>query len=175
MSNFKLVGTCSGVIFEKDDKRFAVTKGIDGDIWFESSDANLNMDISFHSRNRSEWRSYEVFEDLLESIVGRFVLSGDVMGEGQIRYRDFIDFENKVITWHSDSGLDNVLRISYDKEKVNVSITKDINAKKHMNNGVRIRNDGSEYGTYYQQFTRFYRDICGLERETRPLQKKKID
>lgn len=173
MGDFKLVGTCSGVIFEKDNKKFSVTKGIDGDIWFESSDANLSMDINFSSRNRSEWRSYEIFEDLLEHIVGKFVLRKDVLGRGNLRYKDFIDIENRVITWHSDSSLDNVLRISYTKEKVNISITKDPSAKEHMNNGVRIRTDGSEYGTYYQQFTKFYTQICEFERQSKPMQKKK--
>lgn len=178
MSDFKLVGTCSGVAFEKDGKRFAVAKGIDGDVWFETRDTNLSMDIDFHSRNRSEWRSYSVFEDLLEHIIGKFILRGDTLGEYPLRYADFIDFDNKTITWHSDSGTDNVLKISYDERKVTVEIIKDAKASSNTNNSVRIRTDGSEYGTYYQQFDDFYKDMCRLEREVNPkveapVQKKK--
>ena len=77
---------------------------------------------------------------------------------------DFIDFKNKVITWHSDSGTDNVLKFEYtDNRTIKISISKYEGSKDYHNNSVRIRTSGSEYGYYYQEFLEFFRHLLVLE------------
>ena len=44
----------SGVIITKDGASFRVEKGPDGDIWFNSSNCNIELPISFYSRNQDE-------------------------------------------------------------------------------------------------------------------------
>lgn len=59
--------------------------------------------------------------------------------------------ESKTITWHSDSGNDNVLQIQYLGDIIRIKITKSV--KSNSSNRGRIRTDGSDYDRYYQEFT----------------------
>lgn len=58
---FKIRQEISSVIIEKGEKRFSVERGIDGDIWFNTSNDNLELIISSYSKEQEEWRSYVAF------------------------------------------------------------------------------------------------------------------
>ena len=56
-SNFKIKHSYGNVvIIEKNGTTFSVEKESDGDIWFNSSNSNIKLPISFYSRNQEEWR-----------------------------------------------------------------------------------------------------------------------
>ena len=98
----------------------------------------------------------------MKSVVGRYLLSGDSKDEYSCLPKDFIDLENKIITWHSDTERDNVLQLQFSDKEIVVSVTRDNNFKnKNFNNSikVRIRTSGSDYGYYYQEFVRFYNEL----------------
>ena len=147
-----------GIIVEKNGTSFSVDKGPDGDIWFNSLN-NIELPISLYSRNQEEWQSYFIFENLMKAIVGRYLLSGDSENKYSFLPEDFIDLENKIITWHSDSNQDNILQLKFREKEIILSIVRDKNTSDRNSNNsikVRIRTSGSNYGYYYQEFERFY-------------------
>lgn len=152
----------NGIILEKEGAKFSIEKRIDGDIWFCSSSSNVSLPIRFGSRNQSEYQSYTIFEDLMKSIVGRYILTGDDKDEYRRLPKDFINLETKTIIWHSDSQYSNRLQLQFGEEEIVVSITKDQTGNDRSHDravGVRIRTSGSDYGNYYQEFEKFF---CGL-------------
>lgn len=98
----------------------------------------------------------------MKSIVGRYLLSGDSEDEYSFLPKDFIDLENKIITWHSDTERDNILQLQFRDREIVVSVVKNNDSKnKNSYNSikVRIRTSGSVYGYYYQEFERFYSEL----------------
>ena len=85
----------------------------------------------------------------MKSIVGRYLLSGDSEDEYSFLPKDFIDLENKIITWHSDTERDNILQLQFRDREIVVSVVKNNDSKnKNSYNSikVRIRTSGSVYG-----------------------------
>jgi hypothetical protein len=174
-NNFKIKHGYNSVIIEKDGTIFSVEKGLDGDIWFNSAKANIKLPISFYSINQEEWQSYVIFENLMKSIVGRYVLNGD--NEYGILPNDFIDLESKTITWYSDCGKDNKLQLQFGEKEIIVSITGDDNiSDKTYNNAikVRIRTSGSSYECYYQEFERFFNELSSFSYQVESMSKREI-
>ena len=169
MEEFKISSVNGTIILEKDNNGVAISQAVDGDIWFSTSLDEFLLELKFSSRNREEWQTYLVFENLMKTIVGRYVLSGDCENEWSRLPKDFINLENKTIIWHSDSGTDNVLNFVYDKKCIKISIIKSKEANEHITNAVRIRTDGSSYGYYYQEFTQFFHQLTLLEGRLNPI------
>ncbi len=157
LEEFELRASSGSIMISKSGKSFSIEKTLDNDILFGSTNDNLELEISFNSRNRAEWGSYIIFESLMKLIVGRFVLTGDYKDEFCMLPDDFIDLETKTITWHSDSGVDNVLKLQYDEKSIKLFIMKSKND--NVVNTVRIRTDGSSYGYYYQEFEKFFKEL----------------
>jgi len=154
----------NAIILQKNNQVFGIDQSSDDDIWFSTSQDKMNVELSLSSRNYAEWQTYIVFEYLIKCIVGRYMLNGENEKEYTGLPDDFIDFKNKVITWHSDSGTDNVLKFEYtDNRTIKISISKYEGSKDYHNNSVRIRTSGSEYGYYYQEFLEFFRHLLVLE------------
>jgi hypothetical protein len=151
----------NGIIdFEDEENSFAISKTVDGDIWFSSGKSNITQTISSKARDIGEWQSYEIFAKLVRQIIGNFILEDD---KDNIRLpKDFVDLENKIITWHSDSGTDNVLELLHEDKSIIISITKDKKASSNVNNSVRVRTDGSSYEYYYHFFTQFHAELMQL-------------
>ena len=165
MEEFNIKRSNNALLLSKDEQTFSISKGVDDDIWFGTSEEETSITIRLGSRNYLEWQTYLVFENLLKRIIGKYILE-DYQDEYFPRVpKDFIDFENKTITWHSDSGTDNVLTLHFDNHRITITITKSKDAKDHTTNSVRIRTSGSEYDTFYQEFTEFYRQLWILEHE----------
>ena len=159
MEEFNIRRSNNALLLSKDEQTFSISKGVDDDIWFGTSEEETSLTIRLGSRNYLEWQTYLVFEKLMKSIIGKYILE-DYQDDYFPRVpKDFINFENKTITWHSDSGTDNILTLHFDNHKITVTITKSKDAKEHTTNSVRIRTSGSEYDTFYQEFTEFYRQI----------------
>lgn len=56
MNNFFEIKYCNdGVIIKKNGISFSVEKGPDGDIWFNSLDSNIELPISYYSRNQDDF------------------------------------------------------------------------------------------------------------------------
>ena len=124
----------------------------------------MNIELNLSSRNYSEWQTYIVFEYLMKTIIGRYILNEDNKKQYSHLPKDFINLENKVITWHSDSDTDNILKLEYSNDKnIKVTISKCKDDKEYHTNSVRIRTNGSEYGYYYQEFLEFFRNLLSLE------------
>lgn len=70
----------------------------------------------------------------MKSIIGKYILNDDDKNKYSILPNDFIDLENKIITWHSDSEKNNVLQL-------------------------QLRTNGSTYEDYYQEFERFFDEL----------------
>ena len=162
-NNFKISKVNGTIFIEKNGEQLAISKLIDDDIFFSTSKDELLLEISMSSRNHSEWQAYMLFENLLKSIVGRYMLNGDNKKENSRLPKDFIDLDNKVITWHSDSGIDNILKFSYNENSITITMEKRKNSSNQENNSVRIRTSGSRYEYYYQEFSNFFDSLRNLE------------
>lgn len=161
---FKITRRNYDIIIQKENQGFSITQSNDADIWFSTSQEEMNMDLSLSSRNYHEWQTYIVFEYLMKSIVGRYMLNGDNEKDYSCLPKDFIDLENKVIIWHSDSGTDNFLKLEYTENRIiKITIQKCKDSKEHHTNSVRIRTSGSENEYYYQEFLEFFRHLTSLE------------
>lgn len=173
--DFTIRRSNNSIILEKDNQKFNITQTLDDDIYFSTSQNELVFDLNFSSRNYSEWQTYIVFEYLMKSIIGRYMLNGDNKQEYSFLPKDFIDLDKKIITWRSDSGTDNIIKFEYiDKKIIRISLTKCKTSKEHYNNSVRIRTSGSNYEYYYQEFLEFFRHLWMLEqRLNKPKEKIK--
>lgn len=162
--DFKISRRNYAIIIQKDNQGFSITQSNDDDVWFSTSQEEMNIELNLSSRNYSEWQTYIVFEYLMKSIVGRYMLNGDNEKKYSRLPKDFIDLENKTIIWHSDSGTDNLLKLEYTENRtIKITIQKCKDSKEHYTNSVRIRTDGSEYEYYYQEFLEFFRHLISLE------------
>ncbi len=154
---FKISLINNTIILEKNNKKIAINKAPDNDIWFESNDDKISFELRYSSLESNEWQTFDIFNNLMKSIIGRFYLSGDNEKEFSTLPCDFINIETKTITWHSDSGTDNVLQLQYLEDIIKITITKA--PKENAYNRVRIRTDGSNYDRYHQEFTKFYNEL----------------
>ncbi len=154
--SFNITPSYSYVKIEKDGKFFVINKAPDNDIWFETKEELLTFDLSFSSIEFAEWQTYDVFYNLLKAIIGRYFLNGDNKEYSNLP-KDFIDMENKVITWHSDSATDNVLQLQYIDDIIRIKLIKSPLNKGE--NKIRIRTNGSDYDRYHQEFTFFYNQL----------------
>lgn len=144
----------NAIILENEDSKLSISESIDGDIWFEATKDLVMMPINdFRGK---DYKVHQLLARLMEQIVGRFILEGT--NESRLLPEDFIDFENKIITWHSDNGSNSRLELMYEKDTITISLKGDPKS----GNRVRIRTSGSEYGYYYQYFTRFYLELLQL-------------
>lgn len=168
-NNFKIHTINSTVVLEKDSKKISINRAPDDDIWFESAEDIATFDLRFSSRVPSEWQTFNLFNNLMKRIIGRFFLNED-NNEYSTLPEDFIDMENKTITWHSDSGTDNVLQLQYLGDIIRIVIKKA--EKEHSYNRVRIRTDGSDYERYYQEFTLFFQQLIILAHSFEEKEKK---
>lgn len=164
------------IIIEKNGLKFSVEKKSDGDIWFNSN-SNITFPIDFYSRNQIEWRSYNIFANLMKTIVGRYILSDDYKKKYNTLPKDFIDLETRKIIWHSDSNQYSSLYLHLKENQIIVSIKKDQNKKNTFSDGnlkVRIRTSGSDYGYYYQEFENFFNDLSNFAYQLNSSKNEKI-
>ncbi len=155
---FEIKRGYSSITVEKNGTKFSVEKSPDGDIWFNSLN-DIELAIDFYSNDQKEWRSYVIFERLMKLIVGKYILSNDEKNEYSSLPKDFVDLEGKSIIWHSDSEIDNILRLQFNENKITVSIVQGKRKSNRNSNSairVRIRTNGSDYGNYYQEFECFF-------------------
>ena len=153
-----------GVSIKKDESQFSITRRIDEDLWFTSSSEIIDLPLNGYSRDSAERDSFKAFEYLMKLIIGRYYLSGDATDSYNGLPKGFIDIKNKTITWHSDTGRENILKIQLLGSNIHVSLYRDLrfaNDSSRIDDGirVRIRTSGSEYGYYYQEFENFYREL----------------
>ncbi len=175
-NNYEIKYNYGNVIIEKNDETFSVEKGADDDIWF-STNNDIRFSINFYSRNRKEWQTYFIFENLMKLIIGRYILHSDNNDEYSNLPKDFIDLESKTITWHSDSEKDNKLQLQFTGKEIIVSIMRDENASKldYFNPiKVRIRTSGSKYEYYYQEFEVFFDELLNFAYQITPASKDDI-
>ncbi len=176
-NNFEIKHGYRGIIIEKDEMTFRVEKGIDGDIWFSSANSDIKLPISFYSDYQEEWESYVIFENLMKSIVGRYILNGDDKEKYGILPRDFVNLENKTITWHSDGETDDKLQLQFGEKEIIVSIIRDENTRNQNYNKVikvRIRTSGSSYEYYYQEFERFFDDLSSFAYQVEAMNEREV-
>lgn len=163
--DFKIKLRNNSIIIQKNNQGFAITQSSDDDVWFSTSQDEMEVELCFSSRNYFEYQTYLIFEYLMKTIVGSYILNGDNKKEYSRLPKDFIDLDKKVIIWHSDDGINNVLKLEYtDIRNIKISISKCKDSKEHYTNSVRIRTSGSEYEYYYQEFLEFFRHLVALEK-----------
>lgn len=170
-NNFKIKSSYNAIIFEKDECKFLISKAPDNDIWFETEEDEVSFDFRFSSRILQEWQTFNLFNNLLKRIIGRYYLDED-NNEYSTLPPDFINMESKTITWHSDSENDNVLQIQYLGDIIRIKITKSV--KSNSSNRVRIRTDGSDYDRYYQEFTLLFQQLVELATKFELQEKQQI-
>ena len=146
MDDFKIeYNDYFGVVITKNGVSIDISKSKQDDIYFRSNES-VEIPIKLYSHNEDECRVAGVFTRLMELIIGKSVLIGD-------NRDDFIDFDNKTITIHSDTGCD-ILRLFFNNSVIVFSIT---NTNIDYNGVcVRIRENGSLYSKYYQFFDALY-------------------
>lgn len=163
-NDFNIKRNNNTIILEKNNQKFEIFQTTDDDLWFSTLQEEMSMELSLYSRNYSECQTYLVFENLITSIIGRYILNKDIKKEYSRLPKDFIDLEDIVIIWHSDSNTDNILKFEYpDTRLIKISISKCKDSKDYHNNSVRIRTSGSSYECYYQEFLEFFKHLLMLE------------
>lgn len=157
---FEIYNINNCVIIRKEDSEICIEKRCDGDIWFHSPKGNEELNIAFHSRREPEEEDcYTIFKSLMKSIFGRYVLNDDYKDEYSYLPKDFIDLDNKVMTWHSDTIAENTLKIQYDSQVITISLIRTDNKDYDSPIRVRVRTSGSSYGHYFEEFEIFFREI----------------
>lgn len=163
---FKISRFNGSLLLEKDEKEIiTISQTVDNDIWFSTSRDELTLELRLGSRTYSEWQTYLVFSSLMKALVGRYMLDGDNGQENSRLPKDFIDLDNNIITWHSDSEIKNVLKLIYDNrnDTIKISMKKSEDKDSRHSTVVRIRTDGSDYEYYYQEFLDFFKRLNDLE------------
>ena len=177
-NNFKISKVNGTIIIEKDNQVLAISQSSDDDIWFNSSKKRLSLEINISSRNHSEWQTHMVFESLMKSIIGKYILNGDNKNEHSRLPEDFVNLDRKIISWHSDNGIDNILSLSYNERNITISISNSKEFLSQDNNAIRIRTSGSRYGDYYQEFLDFFRSLkeleCRLNKTAESMETKEV-
>lgn len=153
--SFNFKGNGSNFVLGKGEQKISIWQTIDEDVWLGTNSYEVCLELNSNTRDFHELRVYNLFLEFMQLMIGRYILK-DVDDEYTMLPKDFIDLKNKIITWHSDNGNDNILKISYEENSIKVSLIKDCKAN---NNIVRIRTDGSEYMRYYQEFLNFFREL----------------
>ena len=166
-NSFSIKKSYGGTTIDKDDTSLSITRSATGDVYINaSSDIELPVVRTWSSRRGvEETRVYNTFAKLMITIFGKYVLD-DYNEEYNGLPEDFVDLENKTITWHSDGGGDSTIKLSAQKDVITISIVKD----RDINNGdssriVRVRMDGSEYKNYNDFFVALYNDLLYLAEE----------
>lgn len=177
-NDFKIRKNCSSIIIEKSGSTFTIKQSIDGDIWFNTLNSNVKIAIKLNSINEEEFRSFIIFENLMKSIIGRYILNSDYR-DNSILPKDFIDLDSKTIIWHSDNELDNILQLQFMKNEIIVSITRNenvnnINLNYNNSTKVRIRTSGSSYEYYYQEFVKFFNELFVFASKNELIEKQDI-
>ena len=168
MEEFKIFKINGTIILEKDNNGVAISQTLDDDIWFSTSKDEFSFKLKLSSRDYEEWQTYLVFENLMKSLIGRYILNDDYQNEYSMLPKDFIDLENKTIIWHSDGEIDNVLKLEYDEKTIKISISKCKKIKSNESNVIRVRTSGSNYEYYYKEFIQFYNQLVALEKRLNP-------
>lgn len=168
-NDFKIRRVNGTIILEKNDNEVSVSQAVDDDIWFSTSQDESSLELKYTSRDYNEWKTYSVFEDLMKRVIGKYILNDDYKNEYSMLPSDFVDLENKTIIWHSDSGVNNVLKFQYDDKTIKISISKSKDSKGYETNAVRIRTSGSSYEYYYQEFVEFFHNLTILEDSLNPV------
>ena len=156
---FNIRNANNSIVLEKDDQSIVINQSVDDDIWFHIFEDTTTIELDLSSENYVENKVYMIFEFLIKSIIGKYILSDDYKSEYSGLPKDFIDFENKTIIWHSDASIDNVLKLEYQNNIIKISVFKDSEEKTHSKNSVRISMNGSNYDSYYHEFLEFYTQL----------------
>ena len=170
-NDFKIKNHNDKIILEQDNQSLVIYEAVDNDIMFYTEEKEITIKLKLCTSNYLEEKTYLLFELLLKSIVGRYILSGDSKNKYSNLPEDFIDLNNNIITWHSDGSVDSTLIIVLDYESgfISISLIKGQSAKNSENNIVRIRTKGSDYGCYFQEFQFLLQQLIAL---TQSLEKK---
>lgn len=149
--------TDNTILFDNGLEQISIRKFVDDDICFECDKDNALFEIN-NSRDYKERQVYDVFRTLMFEMAGNYALDEykDILPP------DFMDFDNRIITWHSDSEKDNILKMTYSNERILLEIIKDIHAKDFNLNRVRIRTDGSDYSHYFEYFNVMFDKLGNL-------------
>ena len=158
------------ISFDNDLGKILIRKFVYDDICFECDKDNTLFEIN-NSRDYKERQVYDVFRTLIFEIAGNYALD---------EYKDnlpidFMDFDNRIITWHSDGEKDNILKLTYSDEKILLEIIKDIHAKDFNPNRVRIRTDGSDYSHYFEHFNALFDRLSNLTENINELTVKNMN
>ncbi len=158
------------ISFDNDLEKILIRKFVDDDICFECDKDNTLFEIN-NSRDYKERQVYDVFRTLIFEIAGNYALDE----YKDILPIDFMDFDNRIITWHSDGEKDNILKLTYSDEKILLEIIKDIHAKDFNPNRVRIRTDGSDYSHYFEHFNALFDRLSNLTENINELTVKNMN
>ena len=158
------------ISFDNGLKQISIRKFVDDDICFECDKDNALFEIN-NSRDYKERQVYDVFRTLIFEMAGNYALDKfkDILPT------DFMDFDNRIITWHSDGEKDNILKLTYSDERILVEIIKDIHAKDFNSNRVRIRTDGSDYSHYFGYFNALFDRLSNLTENINELTVKNMN
>lgn len=157
-NSFKIEKGYGSLLIGQDGKCLGMDRRIDGDLWISSS-SDLEIPITKYNSFRygvEETSTYNLFEKLMIVVFGRYVLK-DYGDEYSDLPKDFIDLDNKTITWHSDGGGNATLQLKAVDNQIIISILGQ--EKDDKTRWVRVRTSGSEYGEYYNYFISLYRDL----------------
>ncbi|MDE5889240.1 MAG: hypothetical protein K2H20_04400, partial [Bacilli bacterium] len=144
--NFKIIEKENDYVLSKNGQTIKIWQSSDNDIWFETKQEQAEIELDSCSENFCEFQLFATFERLMKSIIGRYMLK-DAKNSYSSLPEDFIDLENMTIVWHSDGSTDNTLEITYNGKTIKVVVTKDNKTKTSVSNRVRVRTNGSDYGT----------------------------
>ncbi len=153
---FEIQSIDNDIVIIKDNSKIIMDRGCDGDYWFHSPNGNTELNISFYSRMEPEEdECYKILNSLMKSMFGRYVLDDDRDSLPD----DFVNFEDKIVTWHSDCSLEDILQFQHSNKEIKIRIFKNDEIDYNEPIRIRIRTTASPYYNYYEEISKFYREI----------------
>ena len=140
-----------------------IVKDKDDNIVFKSDKNRLDLIINFYTEELEEWQSYHIFQEFFHRVVGRYYLDKDDEFSGPKIPEDFINAEERTITYHSDkTNLGNSLVLTSLDNKMMISL---ISSGPVRPAKVTVSKKDSGYFGYYQEFNKLYRALCVIAPE----------
>lgn len=151
------------IVMETEDGVLEIVKDRDDNIIFKSNKNRLDLVINFYTEELEEWQSYHIFNEFFHRVVGKYYLEKDDEFSGPELPEDFVNAEDRTITYHSDkTNLANSLVFTFLDNKMKVSLISSGPVKPAR---VTVSKKQSGYFGYYQEFNKLYRALGSIAPE----------
>lgn len=171
-SNFNITNFNGSIILEKDNQKISISQADNSDIWFRTMNNETTIELRSDYMTWNEWQTFLVFENLIKLLFGHYYIY-DIKNQYNLLPKDFINIENKTITWHSNNNDDNKIIFKHNGDSIKITMIKGKDDG-YSGNFVMIKANSSKYKNYYQEFISFFKNLYNLEKDLIDLSPNKV-